>query len=45
MDRAYSKYDLFALVSEGLPFMGELSLLDCLELAFWRARLSRETRR
>ena len=43
MDRAYGKYDLFALVSEVLPFMGERSILDCLELAFWRARP--ETRR
>lgn len=45
MDRAYCKYDLFALVSEVLPFMGELSVLDCLELALRRAKLSREPRR
>ena len=45
MDRDNNKYDLFVLVSEILPFMGEISPLDSLELAFWRAGLSRETRR
>ena len=44
MDRAYGKYDLFALVSEVLPFMGDRSLLDCIGLVI-RARLSLETRR
>ena len=44
MDRAYGKCDLFALVSEVLPFMGDRSLLDCIGLAI-RARLSQETRR
>ena len=45
MDRDNNKYDLFVVVSEILPFMGELSHLDSFELAFWRVRLSRETRR
>ena len=45
MDRDNNKYDLFVLVSEILPFMGELSPLDSFKLAFWRARLSQETRR